>query len=215
MTRQRLGLLMLTVIAFACERDPALPNREYMPDMVSSAAYEAFSHNDLFKDGRAMLRPPGGTVARTQEVFPYAAGPDEALRAGRELDNPVPESTLVHERGAIAFARWCSPCHGPLGQGDGPVTRLFPRPPSLTANHAQEMADGQIFHVITHGQGVMPGYAQQVEPKDRWMILHHLRKLQYDAQAQAAQAAQAPPAGAPAAPEAAPAPPTPAAPVTP
>lgn len=204
--------LCLAMASIACERDPGQPNREYMPDMVSSIAYEAFSTNTIAKDGRTMMAPPAGTVAQNQDLFAYAAGPDEALRAGREIDNPLAESDLVHQRGAIAFARWCSPCHGALGQGDGPITRLFPRPPSLAADHAQEMADGQIFHVITHGQGVMHGYAQQVEARDRWMIVHHIRKLQYDAQMQALQAA---PAAAPPTDNVPASPADPSAPVTP
>lgn len=202
-----LGLALLG----GCDRDPAEPNREYMPDMASSMAFESFSPNPLTKDGRTMMAPPKGTVSRTQELYAYAPGPEEAARAARELENPVPETDLVHERGQIAFARWCSPCHGLTGQGDGPVTRLFPRPPSLLAPHAQDLADGQIFHVISWGQGLMRGYAQQIEPRDRWMILHHIRKMQYDAQVQAAQAAAAaqpaaPPPESPVPPEASPEP---------
>lgn len=180
----------------ACESDPGKPNIEYMPDMVTSSAYEAFSSNTLTKDGRTMMAPPKGAVARNQEPFEFGSNPAEAARAGKTLDNPVPESDLVHKRGDIAFARWCSPCHGMLGQGDGPITRLFPRPPSLTAPHAQDLADGQLFHIMTRGQGVMPSYAQQIEPRDRWMIVHHIRKLQYDAQVQAAQSVPAAPAAA-------------------
>ncbi|MDX2022517.1 MAG: cytochrome c [Deltaproteobacteria bacterium] len=196
------SLLTLCVAFAGCENDPSLPNREYMPDMVTSSAYEAFSPNPLTKDGRTMMAPPAGTIARSQEPFAFGVGPEEAARAGRSLDNPIPENDIVHKRGAIAFARWCGPCHGLLGQGDGPITRLFPRPPSLTATHAQDLADGQLFHIMTLGQGVMPAYAQQIEPRDRWIIVHHIRKLQYDAQVQLAQMqpqpAAIPPAPAPA-----------------
>jgi mono/diheme cytochrome c family protein len=192
---KRLNLALVCAASLpllACESDPGKPNIEYMPDMVTSSAYEAFSPNTVTKDGRTMMSPPKGTVARNQEPFDFGASPAEAARAGKSLDNPVPESDLVHKRGDIAFARWCSPCHGILGQGDGPITRLFPRPPSLTAPHAQDLADGQLFHIMTRGQGVMPSYAQQIEPRDRWMIVHHIRKMQYDAQVQAAQSAPVP-----------------------
>jgi len=193
---KRLTLVFIcaaTLPLFSCESDPGKPNIEYMPDMVTSSAYEAFSANTITKDGRTMMAPPKGTVSRKQEPFDFGASPAEAARAGKTLDNPVPESDLVHKRGDAAFARWCAPCHGILGQGDGPITRLFPRPPSLTAAHAQDLADGQLFHIMTSGQGVMPSYAQQIEPRDRWMIVHHIRKMQYDAQVQAAQSAPAAP----------------------
>ena len=38
--------------------------------------------------------------------------------------------------------------------------------------------DGHIFHVITKGQGVMPSYAQQIQPEDRWAVIHYVRALQ-------------------------------------
>lgn len=36
----------------SCIRDAKKPGREYMPDMVESAAYEAGSPNPIFKDGK-------------------------------------------------------------------------------------------------------------------------------------------------------------------
>jgi len=58
------------------------------------------------------------------------------------------------------------------------VTRKFPRPPSLTAEHARGLPDGRLFHIISFGQGVMPAYGQQVAQRDRWMIERYVRQLQ-------------------------------------
>lgn len=40
------------------------------------------------------------------------------------------------------------------------------------------MKDGQLFHIITYGQGNMPPYAVQVTQDDRWKIIAYIRSLQ-------------------------------------
>jgi mono/diheme cytochrome c family protein len=37
---------------------------------------------------------------------------------------------------------------------------------------------GHFFDVMTNGFGVMPDYAEQVEPRDRWAIAAYIRTLQ-------------------------------------
>jgi len=191
----------------ACD-DESRPNFEYVPDMVSSIAYDSYAPNPNTRDGRTLMKPPGGTVPRGYTPVLFGPGPEEAARAGRELTNPVADNELVRKRGDIAFQRWCSPCHGREGAGDGPVTRKFPRPPSLVAPHARGLADGQLFHVVTFGQGVMPAYGQAVMADDRWKIVRALRALQAVATPAAAVPSAATPAaavpGAAAAPVAAP-----------
>lgn len=188
--------LALAAAAGCGEDDGTRPNYEYMPDMVSSPAYDSFAPNPVTRDGRTLMAPPRGTVPRGYEPLHFGPGPAEAARAGRELTAPIPGGPLVRERGEIAFHRWCSPCHGAEGQGDGLVARKFPRPPSLTADHARALPDGQIFHVISFGQGVMPSYSQQITPRDRWILQRHVRELQTRATVAAAPAGPpAPPAG--------------------
>ncbi|XXF79907.1 cytochrome c [Myxococcaceae bacterium GXIMD 01537] len=182
----------VALLAVGCdERDVSQPNLEYAPDMVSSVAYDAFAPNPNTPDGKTLLLPAPGAIARNHQPLHFQAGPDEAARAGRELKNPYPASPEVLARGQLTFQRYCSHCHGAGGLGDGPVTVRFPRPPSLLADHAKGLPDGQLFHVITHGQGLMPAHGSQVAPEDRWKIVHHLRVLQNPPQtAQAPASAQ-------------------------
>jgi mono/diheme cytochrome c family protein len=198
MTRAPLLVLLLAVVpAAACEDDPTLPNYEYMPDMVSSVPFDSFDPNPNTADGRTLMKPPEGTIPRGYQPLHYAPGPAEAQRAGRELTNPTPDSDLTRARGEVAFQRWCSPCHGHEGLGDGLVARKFPRPPPLGADHARGLPDGQIFHIISFGQGVMPSYGQQVVAADRWKIVRYLRKLQAASGPVASAAPPAPSSPAP------------------
>ena len=199
------GMGAASALLTGCDEDPTVPNLEYMPDMVSSVAYDSFAPNPNTRDGRTLLAPPPGTVPRGYQPFHFTAGPAEAARAGRELTNPMPDVPLVRQRGEIAFQRWCSPCHGHEGQADGLVTRKFPRPPSVTAEHARNLPDGQLFHIVTFGQGVMPAYGAQVMDVDRWKIVRFVRRMQADARPGAALGPPLPvPTSPPAPPAAAP-----------
>jgi len=170
--------------------DPSQRNYEFLPDMVESHARDAQSTPLMLDDGTVVdFRPPAGSVARGYPPFAYEATPEDALRAGRELQNPfAPDDAAAAARGAEVYGNFCAVCHGGGGGGDGPVTRKgVPPPPSLLLEHALEMADGQMFHLITAGQGNMAAYVSQVERDDRWRAILHVRRLQ-----QAASSAPAP-----------------------
>lgn len=182
-TALALALVLLGgVAATGCDDDPAPEtNFEYMPDMVGSLAYDSFAPNPNTRDGKTLLAPPAGTIPRGYQPLHYRSGPAEATRAGRELTNPVPDCDAARQRGGVGFQRWCSPCHGHEGLGDGLVALRFPRPPSLVAPHARGLADGQLFHIVTFGQGLMPPYGQQIVQEDCWKIARYVRLLQADA----------------------------------
>lgn len=155
------------------------PNYEILLGMLYSIPYDTFAANEHFPDGKTLQAPIPGTIPRGHMPLPYAATPEDAVRAGDDLDNPFTTEENFLRRGAKVYAAFCIPCHGPGGRGDGPVTkRGYPPPPSLFAENSLNMKDGQIFHIVTHGQGNMPGYAAQVPPDDRWKIVFHIRSLQ-------------------------------------
>jgi len=140
--------------------------------------YDSFAPNPNTKDGKTLMAPVKGTVPRGYSPLHYAPGPEEATRAAASLKNPFERTEPVLSRGKVAFERYCSHCHGQGGLGDGLVAARFPRPPSLLAEHARGLPDGQIFHIITFGQGLMPAHGSQVAQEDRWKIVHYVRSLQ-------------------------------------
>lgn len=168
----------LALLLAGCRAQGDKPGFVVMPGMQSSVPYDAYDRNPVTHDGQTLLLPPEGTVPFAGGAFPYGPGPEEAERAGRELVNPF-EATPAHlARGKQVFENVCSVCHGPGGQGDGPIIGRFPNPPSLTAPRAVGLPDGRVFHVITHGQGLMPSHAAQVLPVDRWRAVLYVRALQ-------------------------------------
>ncbi len=180
----KLNLLLLTLLVASVAAhvgindNPARRNIEVLPEMVRTASYKSYSANPDFADGKTLQLPPEGTVARGARPIHYAATPEDAARAGRELQAPPPSPGTL-ERGAHVFQTVCQSCHGGAGKGDGPVAlRGFPPPPPLTAQHAVGLADGQMYHIITYGQKNMPSHAAQVAPEDRWRVIAYIRTLQ-------------------------------------
>lgn len=174
--RALLGIGLL--LTGACSSDPSAPGTEFIPEMVRTAAYNSFSPNPVTRDKKTLLLPAPGSIPRGFSPLHYGPGPEEAARAGRELANPLSATPATLARGERVFTAFCSPCHGKRGQADGSVVPSFPAPPSFLANHAKQIADGQIFHIVSRGQGLMPSLAAQLRPADRWSAVHHVRKLQ-------------------------------------
>jgi mono/diheme cytochrome c family protein len=140
----------------------------YMPDMVYSPARKA-------QTGEVMLAPVKGTVPRDFESFQYAKDPDGAAR---DLRNPLKPTKAVLARGQFIFNTYCIVCHGPAGEGDGSIVPKFPRPPSLQSDKVRGWKDGEFYWIVTMGRNLMPSYASQIAPGDRWALIHYVRALQ-------------------------------------
>jgi mono/diheme cytochrome c family protein len=129
----------------------------------------------FFADGFAMRPAVEGTVARG--VSPYLFKGNQVLAAAY-LSNPMLPSKQNLERGRVNFNIFCSPCHGYLADGKSRLHGQFPNPPTLHSDKVRNWKDGDIYNVITSGQNIMPSYATQITPDDRWAIILYIRVLQ-------------------------------------
>ena len=175
-----LALLALSIAALWVSRpDATRPNVEFFPDMARGPRYGAFEPNPVFGDGQTLQAPPAGTIARGHLPLHFAATPEDAVRAGVELSNPIAGDERALARGQKVFESFCTPCHGAGARGDGPATaRGVPPPPSLLADKTVTMKDGQLFHVLTYGQNNMASYASLISREDRWRVIQYVRSLQ-------------------------------------
>lgn len=180
------SLIVVLAIAALAHVDNARPNFEihFGYDMAYSPAYGAYAPNTNFADGRTLQAPPAGTIPRGGELPLYfAPSGEDALRAGEVLTSPYSpasdEGKQAARRGGAEYTLFCTACHGDGGLGDGPVVkRGFPPPPSLLTGKSAQMKDGQLFHILTYGQGSMPNFAAQLSPARRWDVIGYIRKLQ-------------------------------------
>lgn len=89
-------------------------------------------------------------------------------------------------RGMEAFQANCTGCHGPMGEGNGPMSKdlknaqgVTVSPADLTAPHVGTHTIGDIFHWLTFGgqSGVMPSFAHVLDVDDRWDMINYLLML--------------------------------------
>lgn len=167
------AILALVLLA-GCEKSK--PTFLYMPDMEDSPAIKAQEMDTFAPQNRGMRMPAEGTIPRGYEPYHYKGDPEGAAA---NLKNPLPRTEKTLAMGAKTFNIYCSVCHGTRGGGDGSIIPSFPRPPSLHSDKVRGWTDGRIYHVIMEGQNnVMPSYASQIDPEERWAAIHYLRALQ-------------------------------------
>ena len=175
------GLVLLMGLNQVLKRDVSQKSYEIFTEMAYSVAGESMAPNEAMPGGQAMQPLVEGVIPVGVEVFRYGSGSEEALRAGRELVNPLSaDDPAAAKTGAELYRIYCLPCHDLQGDGLGPVVqRGMARPPSLHADRAKGMADGEMFHILTRGQNSMAAYAAQLSPRERWAVIRHVRNLQH------------------------------------
>jgi mono/diheme cytochrome c family protein len=162
-------IIMLSVAMIsACRLDMHVQPRE-----------NPLAHSNFFTDQRSARPLVEGTVARGQ------LHEDSYFFTGKVGNNPgdvmpFPVTKEVLDRGRERFNIFCAPCHSRLGDGNGFVpSRGFSRkPPSFHDERLMKAPVGYFFDVITNGFGIMPDYASQIPPQDRWNIIAYVRALQ-------------------------------------
>jgi len=161
-------------------------------DMHVQPRQNPLSRSDFFSDQRSARPPVEGTVARGQlHEDSYFYTGKIGVNPGDAMPFPVTKEVLL--RGEERFNIFCAPCHSRLGDGNGFVTsRGFSKqPPSFHIARLEKAPLGYFYDIISEGFGVMPDYASQIPPQDRWDIVAYVRALQLS---QNATRADVPPA---------------------
>ncbi len=181
-----LPAILLLLLAASCNRTRNNPGYDYFPDMYYSQAYETYAPNPNFSNGSTMRTPPPGSVPMDMVPFDYEKTEEDLLRAGRELVNPIPAGEAVRTAGKRVYGIFCINCHGENGDGQGFLYTsgkyLYP-PANLLQQKTKDRPDGEIYHIITVGYGIMGAHGAMISQADRWKVIHYLREeLQANAQ---------------------------------
>jgi mono/diheme cytochrome c family protein len=95
--------------------------------------------------------------------------------------NPVAADTTSLARGKELFTINCQMCHGPQGQGNGPIAPFLAnyKPANLTSPLIHALSDGSIFLIISKGvPGRMPALNENLTVRERWDVINYIRTLQ-------------------------------------
>lgn len=150
---------------------------------------EYYSSNPYNPHQMTMRLPVEGTIPRraytaaqeeNSDVYFISKNihPDSIEYSSRVLKKPIPLGDNVVAEGEVLYMTYCSPCHGETGKGDGLVGQQYKGVPNFAAGRMTTLTEGHIWHTITFGRGRMWPYGSQIDPADRWKIVHYVQKLQ-------------------------------------
>jgi copper transport protein len=116
-------------------------------------------------------------------------GPLGAVASGDALlvrTNPVEATAASITQGRDIYEQHCLQCHGPTGEGDGPVgLTLVPPPANLQVHMVPGVhSDGQIFEWISNGvpETPMPAFGNALTETERWHLINYIRTLAQEEQ---------------------------------
>ncbi|MBA3708871.1 MAG: cytochrome c [Planctomycetes bacterium] len=161
---------------------------ELMPDMYHTPAFKSMQAMEVSKDETidgtvchvvhhvsAMIPPVAGTIPRGGPGYEIAA---EDWASARKLANPLSPTRDVLIAGQHAFNIYCAVCHGRDGNAEhGYIAKNFPGVKSVNGANVAAYSDGELYHIMTLGKGLMPNYRAQLLPQTRWAVAHYLRTL--------------------------------------
>jgi mono/diheme cytochrome c family protein len=170
---------LITVALVSCDRTRSSTGWDYMPDMYYSRAYESYTANPNFADDMSMRVPVQGTVPREMVPFEWTKSEEDRVAAGEALVHPLAATAENLQGGEAAYEVFCTSCHGPAGDGLGYLftSKRYPYPPaSLVSDKAKALKDGEIYHTITVGYGIMGAHGGMIDPVERWRIILYIRE---------------------------------------
>lgn len=211
-----LVLIVLSVFV-GCKAGGNDPGRVYMPDMMYSRAYEAYT---LAPEGSPVkyssLLPVAGTIPRgilpsdtnglknesmikSYLMKQYFPNTPEGYEKASELQNPLPKTKANIERGKELYSIYCSPCHGDAGDGQGPVVASgkYNGVPTYK-DRLPTINDGKAYFSICYGKGKMGSHSGQINPTEIWKVVMYINTFvngaaKYDADGNQINASKAQP----------------------
>ena len=187
------GLCVLVVMGVLGKRGDHFrkPPLYIFPDMEWQLKLRPQKDNAFFTNGLSSQLPPPGAIARSTPlqtvggpVYPYEDAPVNTGRVTGTTNfvenNPLPITAQLLKRGQQRFQINCSPCHGAAADGNG-ITKKINAMAVVANLHDKrivELADGELFYVISNGRNLMGAYGANVTIEDRWAIIAYLRALQ-------------------------------------
>lgn len=163
-----------------------------------AATAEGGPLNPVFPNGLNAQKAPEGTVPRAESwyrpeaytPYPFADTP-EGKDSAREnwlspLNNPERNekgyecTEASYLRGKTVYETFCVMCHGANGDGQGNLVTSgkFGAVPNYRDPAVSVLSEGEMYHSITYGKGIMGSYASQITPNQRWEVICYIRKFQ-------------------------------------
>ncbi|MBI2941616.1 MAG: cytochrome c [Chloroflexi bacterium] len=122
------------------------------------------------------LAPPDEAVPTTGRAPRYTAAEAAQLR------NPLQPTPANLERARALYRRDCATCHGAEGKGNGIISAYFqtaraPTPVDFASERVRNRTDGEVWHYIGQGIGLMPPFENLLGEEERWLLVLAIREM--------------------------------------
>jgi mono/diheme cytochrome c family protein len=173
-------VLLTFALISSCDYNRRTTGWQYFDDMVTSPAYESYTPNPNFADGKTMQPPVPGTIPRGTVPYAYQKTDEDRALAATTLVNELEPGKENLQRGEKMYGIYCMQCHGEKGDGQGSlyVSKKYTYPPaSLLSEKMMANPEADIYHVITVGFGIMGEHGSMIKPDDRWKIAMYVKEV--------------------------------------
>ncbi len=169
----------VTFFLSSCDYSRRTTGWDYAGDLIDSRAYESYTENPVFDNGRTMQPPVEGTIPIGFMPYPYQKTDEDRALAAKTLVNDLAGTMENLERGKVEYGIYCMQCHGEKGDGQGSlyVNKKYNYPPgNLLSEKMRANPEADIYHVITVGWGIMGEHGSLILPADRWRIAMYIKQ---------------------------------------
>ena len=88
-------------------------------------------------------------------------------------------NTATAKEGEGIYNSNCKSCHGDMGKNNS-LKSLKPVPPDLTSTGSKALLDGELFHILNTGRGLMPSFKEVLPENNRWKVIAYMRSFDKD-----------------------------------
>lgn len=185
---KKLHLLIITTIVIAslaaCNSGGKRrnPGKAYAMDMTYANATDYYSQYDPSDSTFGPSRlPVPGTIAQGHQLPDHLTEGD--TNAYKSFNTNLKFTAAELKEGGRLYNIYCGICHGEAMDGNGPLYadgsgKFAAKPANLKDPNYIKMSVGQMYAAIKYGKNMMGSYASQLDIKQRWMVIAHIKQLQ-------------------------------------
>jgi len=155
---------------------------QYMADtdMYTPVGYETYGETTM-GDSVSVRLPVANTIARGNVPYDYPDNQNGYIAARDSLLSPLKVKAPLDsirrvtkknlDQGKYLYGIYCVACHGTKGDGQGPLV-MNEKILGVPNYKDRAITEGNIYHVLMYGKGIMGSHSSQLSAKERWQIVH-------------------------------------------
>lgn len=140
--------------------------------------HSTMNHGEgMMNHGEGMMNHGEGMMNHGGGKMKHGGGHWMSPPAEAGKKNPVGNSTESVAQGKMLYSQYCSSCHGPDAEGDGPAaSALNPKPTNLKMMSGHH-PDGDFAWKIKNGRGAMPAWDKTLNDTQVWHLVNYIQSL--------------------------------------